>query len=54
MIYSFPPIEPDRAAVLILGTMPSVRSLEQMQYYGHPQNQFWKLIFALWNLSVPH
>lgn len=53
MIHSFPPIEPKRAVILILGTMPSVRSLDQAQYYGNPQNQFWKLIFALWNLPVP-
>ncbi len=27
--------------------MPGVRSLTLQQYYGHPQNQFWKLIAAL-------
>ncbi len=30
--------------------MPSVRSLETGQYYGHPQNQFWKIIAALFNI----
>ena len=33
--------------------MPSVRSLEQSQYYGHPQNKFWPLLFALWGLQAP-
>lgn len=48
MPHSFAPIEPKRADILILGTMPSVKSLEKTQYYGHPQNQFWPMIFALW------
>jgi len=27
-----------------LGSFPSVRSLAKGQYYGHPQNQFWRLV----------
>ena len=33
--------------MLILGSMPGVRSLELKQYYGHPQNRFWPLMAAL-------
>ena len=33
--------------ILILGSFPSPKSLEQQQYYGHPQNHFWKLMGAL-------
>ncbi len=29
---------------LILGSFPSVASLGKAQYYGHPQNQFWRLV----------
>lgn len=32
--------------------MPSVKSLNQEQYYGHPQNQFWKLMYALFDSDV--
>ena len=35
----------------------SVRSLEQQQYYGHPQNHFWKILGALWGedlLALPY
>ena len=38
---SFPPIVGHSPRVLILGTMPSVKSLDVGQYYGHPQNSFW-------------
>ena len=32
--------------MLILGSFPSVASLGKAQYYGHPQNQFWRLVGA--------
>lgn len=46
-IYSFPPLIDDRARVLIAGTAPSVKSLEHGQFYGHPQNFFWRVVYAL-------
>lgn len=45
----FPPIADEDAVVLILGTLPSVRSLEKRQYYGHPQNAFWKIMGELFD-----
>ncbi len=44
---SFDPISNDDITILILGTMPSDKSLELVEYYGHPRNRFWKIIAAI-------
>lgn len=46
---SFLPIIGKNPKVLILGTLPSKKSLELRQYYGHPRNAFWKILFTLFN-----
>jgi TDG/mug DNA glycosylase family protein len=46
-IYSFPSISNQESKVLILGTMPGIASLKLDQYYGHPRNAFWKILFTL-------
>ncbi len=30
--------------MLILGSLPSLKSIQFGQYYGHPQNAFWKIM----------
>lgn len=50
---SFKPIIREDAKVLILGTMPSVMSLKKQQYYGHPQNHFWPIIYSILQLPLP-
>ncbi|MDG6777942.1 DNA-deoxyinosine glycosylase [Thiomicrorhabdus sp. zzn3] len=45
----FAPIEPESAHLLILGTMPSVESLNQAFYYAHPRNAFWPIMAELLN-----
>ena len=45
----FPPVEPRRARVLILGTLPSAESLRRGEYYAHPRNAFWPLMGALFS-----
>jgi hypoxanthine-DNA glycosylase len=45
--FSFAPITSQDANILILGTMPGIKSLELNQYYGHNQNNFWKFMFLI-------
>mgnify|MGYP004467122389 FL=1 len=42
--HEFEPIYNANSKILILGTLPSVKSREQNFYYGHPQNRFWKVL----------
>jgi len=44
-----PPIINNDSRVLILGSMPSEISLEKNQYYANPRNQFWRLIYSIFD-----
>lgn len=48
-LVSFPPVLPTNPKVLILGSMPSVQSIEKQQYYGNPRNHFWPIMFEVLN-----
>ncbi|MDR5659437.1 DNA-deoxyinosine glycosylase [Serpentinicella sp. ANB-PHB4] len=49
---SFLPVIDHESKVLILGSMPGVKSLEENQYYGNARNHFWKIIYKLFNKEI--
>ena len=51
--HEFAPIYDEYSQILILGTLPSVKSRENHFYYGHPQNRFWKLLAYLTQAQIP-
>lgn len=51
--HPFPPLYDNESKILILGSFPSVKSREQMFFYGHPQNRFWKVIANVFGEQVP-
>ena len=47
MVESFSSIIDKQCTTLILGSTPGIKSLELDQYYAHPRNYFWRIIYAL-------
>ncbi|WML67511.1 MAG: Hypoxanthine DNA glycosylase [Methanoregula sp. SKADARSKE-2] len=46
------PVLGDHPILLILGSFPSCLSLTQGEYYGNPQNQFWRIMEDLFSIPV--
>lgn len=51
-IKGFLPIADKNANILILGSMPSVSSLQQQQYYAHKRNAFWPIMISLFGQNM--
>lgn len=51
--HPIPPVYDENAKILILGSFPSVKSREQLFFYGHPQNRFWKVVSAVTGVNTP-
>ena len=48
--HAFQPLYGDNPRIIILGTFPSPLSREKGEYYGNPRNQFWRLIFGVFDV----
>jgi hypoxanthine-DNA glycosylase len=53
VLRGLPPLLNANTRLVILGSFPGVRSLELQQYYAHPQNQLWRLVFSALSPSSP-
>lgn len=51
-LVGLPPVIGPQTRLLVLGSFPGVASLRAQRYYGHPQNQFWKILSALWSVDL--
>lgn len=51
--HEFGPYINKDSKVLILGSIPSVKSREYGFYYMHPQNRFWKIMSDLFDEDFP-
>ncbi len=47
------PLYDKNSKILILGSFPSVKSREQMFFYGHPQNRIWRVVAEVFRENVP-
>lgn len=47
LITGFEPIADPKARVLIVGSLPSVLSIQKQEYYGNPRNAFWRVMGEL-------
>lgn len=52
LLHGFPPVVDHTAGLLILGSFPSVLSLESRQYYGNPRNAFWPITAELFGFDA--
>lgn len=54
IVQPFEPVYDENSEILILGSLPSVKSRENGFYYGHPQNRFWKVMSAVTKSTTPY
>lgn len=45
--HTFEPVYDGESRILILGSLPSVKSRENNFYYGHPHNRFWRVLWRV-------
>jgi double-stranded uracil-DNA glycosylase len=50
------PITGPHPRILILGSFPSILSLERREYYGNPKNRFWAVMEAIFSIpsEIPY
>ena len=54
VLHELKPIYDENSKVLILGSIPSIKSRELGFYYAHPKNKFWKTLAQIYNEDLPN
>lgn len=52
VMHEFKPIYDNKSKILILGTMPSIKSRANKFYYSNPTNRFFKIMETLFNTKL--
>ena len=50
--HTLKPFYDSESTILILGSMPSVKSRVDNFYYAHPQNRFWHILSLIYNIPL--
>lgn len=53
IVHPFEPFFRADSKILIVGSLPFVKSRENGFYYGHPQNRFWKMLAMIFSEETP-
>lgn len=51
--HEMPPYYNKDSTVLILGSIPSIKSRKEGFYYAHPQNRFWPVLATVFSSEIP-
>ena len=50
--HPFPAVVDSKSRILILGSVPSIKSVENNFYYMHPKTRFWKVLSAIFGVDL--
>ena len=53
IVHPIDPVYDKNSVILILGSFPSQKSREQLFFYGHPQNRFWRVLAGVFGCDTP-
>ena len=53
VFHNIDPVFDPSCKILMLGSMPSLKSRQAVFFYAHPQNRFWSVLSAVLNCPLP-